>query len=207
MRDVSQRVTSHLLGRYYHNVIDPFHEPVRRQGITDLELSSGERILDVGCGSGRGMETLREAVGRDGSAVGIDVSVNMCRLASQKAPDVIRGDAMALPCQRDRFDAILVSFTLELFDAKERSLVLAELRRVLHPDGRICVIAPSTADPVVAPLYSRLNDALPRLIDSRPFDVAGEIAKEGLDIVGIRRTRAPIISVDVVIAEHASTKL
>ncbi len=55
-------------------------EPVRRQTIDVLRLERGHRVLDVGCGTGKSFEMLREAVGPEGVVVGVEQSPEMlCR--------------------------------------------------------------------------------------------------------------------------------
>lgn len=205
-RDRQERIAWYdALSRYYDVLVDPFHARLRRRGFDLLGVSPDDTVLDVGCGTGRGLATLQNAVGPDGKAVGIDIAGQMCQLAQDRLEDavpsaVVRGEARALPCDSDSFDAVLVSFTLELFDDGHRSVVLDEIRRVLAPRGRICVIAPSTASDLVSPLYERLNDVFPALVDSRPLDVSGVLTQAGFEICRTHDELVVIVPVDVVVA-------
>ncbi|MCU4975542.1 methyltransferase domain-containing protein [Halobacteria archaeon AArc-m2/3/4] len=185
----THRAWYNALSRYYDVLIDPFQGRLRRRGIGFLGVSADDRVLDIGCGTGRGSTTLQDAVGPGGNVVGIDVADQMCRRTRDRleadAPSaVVCGDALALPFASDSFDAVLVSFTLELFEAESQMVVLEEIRRVLAPRGRICVIAPSTAaSTLITVLYERLNDAFPTLVDSRPLDVRGVLTRADFEVV------------------------
>lgn len=48
---------------------------------------------------------------------------------------------MRLPIPEGCFDAVFMSFALELFDESDTRTVLAECRRVLMPGGRLCIVA------------------------------------------------------------------
>src|SRR6266496_1055733 len=73
---------------------------IRRRAIDRLELKAGDRVLEVGCGTGRNLSLLREAVGPEGHVYGIDLSDGMLaaaqRLCVQREWDnvtLIHGDA------------------------------------------------------------------------------------------------------------------
>jgi len=198
------------LSRYYDVFIDPFQGRLRRRGIDYLSASPNDYVLDVGCGTGRGAARLQAAVGFDGQVVGIDVAEQMCQLTQDRLSNggssaVVCGDALALPFDTDSFDVVLVSFTLELFEDAHRTTMLKEIRRVLKPQGQICVISPSkAASTIVSPLYTRLNEVLPTLVDSRPLDVSTVLTEAGFEIVRIQIERVLIVPVELVVARCGS---
>ena len=172
-----------------------------------------DQVLDVGCGTGRGCATLGNAVGPDGRVIGVDIAEQMCqrsrkRLEDDRTSAVVRGHALTMPFDTDSFDAVLVSFTLELFENDHQRIVLDEIRRVLAPRGRLCVITPSTgASNLISLLYKRLNDVFPTLVDSRPLDVSAILAETGFETVQMRIEWAVIVPVEVVVARRrASTR-
>lgn len=123
--------------------------PVRQIGLDKLALAPGERVLEIGYGTGHCLVQLARAVGPEGKVFGIDLSEGMraqARVRLQKEHLVARvelssGDATHLPYPGGSMDAVFMSFTLELFDTPEIPQVLAECRRALRIGGRIGVVA------------------------------------------------------------------
>ena len=62
-------------------------EPVRQRAIELLRLKSGDRVLDVGCGTGLSFTALEGLVGADGSIVGIEQSPEMLERARARADE------------------------------------------------------------------------------------------------------------------------
>src|SRR5262249_8998391 len=70
---------------YYDHPANTFWGQFGRRTVERLELASGERVLDVCCGSGASAIPAAEIVGADGSVVGIDLAENLLELARAKA--------------------------------------------------------------------------------------------------------------------------
>jgi len=129
----------------YERFVARLAASTRAHALWALGPSSGERILDLGCGGGNALVEIAESVGPDGRAIGLDASPGMLARAQERIEDeafraaLSLGDARALPFEDATFDAIYVAETLELFSACETETVLQECRRVLRPDGRLVV--------------------------------------------------------------------
>ena len=84
------------------------------------------------------------------------------------------GDARVLCFRSSVFDAVFMSFTLELFEEAIPN-VLAEVRRVLRVGGRVGIVAMSDSGQTNAmiDLYEWLHRRWPHFIDCRPIDVVG----------------------------------
>jgi ubiquinone/menaquinone biosynthesis C-methylase UbiE len=99
---------------------------------------AGMRILDVGCGTGRGLlDTGIEAA----TAVGLDASYDMLRTASRKdhvnARRFVCGYAQALPFASASFDAVISLNFLHLFSVATQQAMVAEMKRVVRPGGAL----------------------------------------------------------------------
>lgn len=111
-----------------------------------LAPQTGERILEVGFGSGTDILRLLSAVGQGGSVAGIDVSDVMVRQAARrcsgiasdsKVVDLRQGSVDTLPFPDDSFDAALSINNAQFWPELVHGL--SELRRVIRPGGRVVV--------------------------------------------------------------------
>ena len=206
MRDVRRVLRSHAEARVAYNALSGWYDalanrseaPFRRQGLELLDVRPGERVLEIGYGTGHGLVWIARAVGAAGAVVGLDISDGMARIAAGRARGagvgervaVCVGDGARLCFAPGSFDAIFMSFTLELFDTPLIPGVLAGCRATLRQGGRISVVALSRPEGKVGlpvRLYEWLHDLAPRRIDCRPIPVAEILTKGGFRIQEVRR--------------------
>lgn len=163
---------------------------LRRHALHLLAVQASERVLEIGCGTGRGMIELAEAGA--GQIVGVDLSAGMVRqarrrilrIAGEKRPGLVRADGLSLPFSAGYFDAALLSFTLELFEVDQRAALLGEIRRVLNPGGRLGVVALAVGkNGMMERAYQWAHRRFPHVIDCRPIPVVREIQQAGWRIV------------------------
>ena len=92
-RSKADVVTSHMTPRvyrytaYYDHPANTFWERYGQQTVSRLRLEAGAKILDVCCGSGASVIPAAEAVGPNGSVLGIDLAENLIQLARTKAKE------------------------------------------------------------------------------------------------------------------------
>ncbi|GLY26088.1 demethylmenaquinone methyltransferase [Micromonospora sp. NBRC 101691] len=142
----------------------------RRATRAALALEPGERVLDVGAGTGVSTEELA----RSGAyAVGADLSLGMLAAGRRVRPEVplLAGDALRLPFADATFDAVTISFALR--NVSDPDAALRELARVTRPGGRLVVCEFSTpTNPAFRTVYlSYLMRSLPtvaRSVSSNP---------------------------------------
>jgi demethylmenaquinone methyltransferase/2-methoxy-6-polyprenyl-1,4-benzoquinol methylase len=121
------------------------HHRWREQAADRAELEVGGSALDVCCGTGDLTLELARRVAPGGYVIGCDFSEPMLDLAREKATargvDSVRfewADALELPYDSGRFDAVTVGFGVRNFADRDRGL--KELARVLRPGGRLVVL-------------------------------------------------------------------
>jgi ubiquinone/menaquinone biosynthesis C-methylase UbiE len=118
----------------YERVHTPrFHE-VARDLVAQAAISDGDRVLDVGTGTGG---TAEAAAGAGGLAIGIDESMGMLHVARRERPKVPVAGAIAidLPFRDGSFDAALGTFVLAHFNRYETALW--DIKRVVKVGGTI----------------------------------------------------------------------
>ncbi|MGB6838234.1 MAG: methyltransferase domain-containing protein [Dehalococcoidia bacterium] len=136
---------------WYETPLGAFADRVEREAVFGLlEPMPGERILDVGCGTGR---YALELVGRGVNAVGVDPSAGMlavgaARYTPQGSAAYVRAVGERLPFASGAFDGAIIVATLEfVLDADG---VVAEAARVTRGGGRLVVGALNRRGPWAA---------------------------------------------------------
>jgi len=211
-KDEARSFYDHI-SRVYDLISGASERKFVQAGIEMLDVRPGEKVLEIGFGTGGGLVALAGAVGEQGSVAGIDISSGMSRVSQsrlEKAGDADRvelqtGDASSLPYDSEAFDAIFMSFTLELFDVPELPLVLAECSKTLRHDGRICVVSMSNIGRhgLMMKAYLWAHRRLPRYVDCRPIYVRRSLERAGLDVVEDRLMTMWRLPVEIVLARKA----
>jgi O-methyltransferase/aklanonic acid methyltransferase len=107
-------------------------------------LNPGDRVLDVGAGTGATVVPAAKQVGDGGRVVGVDLAPGMVAQLARSISaggmvnaEALVADAEDLPFPGESFDVVLCAFTLFFFADTDRAL--AELRRVLVPGGALAI--------------------------------------------------------------------
>ncbi|WP_256298448.1 class I SAM-dependent methyltransferase [Haloarchaeobius salinus] len=134
---------------------------VRRDAVAQLDLEPGDAVIDIGCGRGANFELLREAVGPDGSVLGVDYSPGMLAGAAERIEEhgwenveTLRADATALPVATERFDGALATTAVSAMP--DVRAVVENVHDALAPGASFAVydirLAPSGAARLLNPL-------------------------------------------------------
>lgn len=117
-------------------------------------LRAGERILDVGCGSGATTLEAARRTGSSGSVLGVDVSEPLLALARERAAGeglrnvaFVLADAQTEPFSRGAYDLLVSRLGVMFFD--DPVAAFCNLRQALRPAGRLCFVcwAPLSLNP------------------------------------------------------------
>jgi len=195
----------------WYDVFGYFEKSYRNTGLQKLDAKEGEIVLEIGFGTGHCILALARSVGDSGKVYGIDISEGMCGVTQSrvkkaglsKRVSLTCSDVARLPYESNFFDAVFMSFTLDLFDTSEIPILLRECKRVLHSDGRICVVALSKKDKVsvITKIYEFLHKKFPTYIDCRPIFVQKILEEVGFRICDVKEMFMWGLPVEIVAAK------
>ena len=160
---------------------------IHSEMISLAELGDGHRVLDVGCGTGQLLRSIgRRHAGVD--LVGLDPDPQALARAERKTrragltARLDNGFAQDLPYPDDAFDRVFSSLMLHHLDSAAKDALLAEVRRVLRPDG-LLILADAKLDEhghdwghghrgMRGRMRDNIGDAVPRRITAAGFTLA-----------------------------------
>jgi demethylmenaquinone methyltransferase/2-methoxy-6-polyprenyl-1,4-benzoquinol methylase len=201
------------------------HHRWRERAADRTGLGPGDSALDVCCGTGDLALELSARVAPDGNVIGCDFSEPMLDLAREKAAErgasgirFERADALALPYDGERFDALTVGFGVRNLADLDRGL--REMARVLKPGGRLVIL--EITQPTRPPLsifYSLWFDRIVPLLgtfssDPEAYSYLPESVRsfpsplglaEKMDRAGFERIRYTVLAGGI-IAIHGGVK-
>ena len=179
----------------YDFLADANEHKARETGEQSLNLQPGERVLEIGYGTGNSVVNLAKLVGPEGEVCGLDVSPGMKSVAEKKLAEaglagsvhLSVGDARSLPYDDGSLDAVFMSLTLELFPLDEIPNVLAEIRRVLRTGGRFGAVSMATVmegekASALEKTYVWMHRHFPHIVDCQPIDVVRLVRDAGFDV-------------------------
>jgi SAM-dependent methyltransferase len=141
---------------------------------------AGERVLDLGCGSGGATRAAARVVGPEGMVVGVDSSPECIAEAQARTPADLpvlyrRGDAQHMANVPDRaFDCVVASLVLE--QVADLARTAGEIFRVLRPGGRL--VATVTAFDRLRPIDASFMGAVIAVVGRRaPGALAGRATR------------------------------
>ena len=141
-------------------------------------------------------------------ANGLDLSPGMLRVAERHLRrlgladrvHLQEGDATRLPYPDGHFQAVFLSFTLELFPDEEMPRVLAECRRVLAAGGRLGVVSLVKKEAAAVKIYEWFHAHLPGVVDCRPIRVRPLLEAAGFQVRQIVEERIWGLPAEAVLA-------
>jgi len=118
------------------------HLDITEKTLRHMDLRAGERVLDLGCGSGWATRMIARLVGDGpegfGQVVGVDISDEMIRSKDFENVMYVWGSATQIPWEENFFDKMLSVESFYYYPDQDRAL--AELFRVMAPKGRMFIL-------------------------------------------------------------------
>jgi demethylmenaquinone methyltransferase/2-methoxy-6-polyprenyl-1,4-benzoquinol methylase len=188
------RETYGKLSRIYATLEGRFEKKLRERGLKFLDVQKGNVVLEIGFGTGFTLVELAKAVGETGSVYGVDVTPEMVHLAEERLNkevvaikvELSESDARNMPHEDNMFDAVYMSSVLELFDTPDIPKVLAEIKRVLKPNGKLGVVSMEKEgheNSKFLRLYEWMHKKFPKYASCRPIYVEYSIRDAGYKIL------------------------
>lgn len=183
------------IAKVYDLLAERSEQPIRDISFEKLAPRPGERILEIGVGTGHNLARIAKALGSKGKAFGIDLAEKMVAAAHKTVEkegcadvvDVRCGDAEDLPYEGESMDAVVMNFTLELFDIPNMQRVLEEVHRVLRHEGRIVVagISKEGKQDFTVRAFEWTHRHFPNLMDCRPIYISRALGDAGFLVVDV----------------------
>lgn len=223
-REISRVLQPKTKSRIFYNRISHVYdllanwseESLRAEGIEMLKLKPGERVLEIGFGTGHASMNMAELVGEQGRIYGVDISEEMVKIARHNSIDkqlsdrlsLVCGDASKLPFKSKVVDVIFMSFTLELFDTPEIPVVLSECMRVMDDQARILVVGltKESDNGVVLDALEWGHRHFPNFLNCRPIYVQRALHEAGFQIQ-ITQKRSQWVPVEIVLGYKSPQKI
>lgn len=170
-------------GNVYDFVFNHVLNDGRKKGVSLLELQSGERLLEVGVGTGLSLPMYHADV----HVTGIDVSSKMLKKAYQKVRqfrlynvELHQMNAQDMGFEDDSFDCAIICYTLKA--VPDPNQVIAEMRRVCRPGGRIVVVSHSKShNRLLAKLEKGVNGVCNKLGWETTLDLVESLRLHNLE--------------------------
>ena len=157
--------------------------------VANADLGGNQTIFEFGCGTGRLAERLLRTLPRTVTYLGVDISPVMIDLATdrlaawpERAKTVLVDGSLPLPADDASADRVVSTYVFDLLDADFARAVLDDLRRILNPDGRLCLAGLTHGSRPVERAVSRTWTGLWRIAPGlvggcRPIDLGALLGR------------------------------
>jgi len=200
------------ISHFYDYFAGGFESNYRNMALEQLNIKKGETVLEIGFGTGHCLKQIAKLVGETGMTYGVEISSGMIEVTKKRLEkaglidrvELYCGDAASLPYNEHKFDAVFMSFTLELFDTPEIPMILNEIKRVLKPQGRLGVVSMSREDgkSILFKFYEWAHKKFPNYADCRPIYVEQSLKEAGFGIKNKEKVKLIGLPLEIVIGKN-----
>ncbi len=115
-----------------------------KSAVEKMNIKGGDKLIDLGGGTGRNTKLFAKAVGKDGNIVLADIGKTMLKKAKKRLKkydycQVIEADILK-PFKISGFNIIFISFVMHGLEIRERSLVMKNVSKLLKKGGRLYIL-------------------------------------------------------------------
>lgn len=198
------------ISRCYDYTIGAFGRKYAKMALERLSIVAGESVLEIGFGTGYCLKRIAECVGQTGKVYGVAISSGMMEITKKKLEktglakrvELLCGDAGSMPFGDNTFDAVFMSFVLEVLDTPEIPKLLEQIKKVLKPGGRLGVASMSKAngESVFLRVYEWIHNKWPKYVGSRPIYAEQALIDAGYLIKSKEKVTVFRMPVEIIVA-------
>lgn len=143
MQSKSKGISLDWMADYYDLITFAERSQFRRRQIELMELRKGDRVIEIGCGTGVLSILSKIFLGKDGDVIGLDISPRMIKNAKKKSDslglniDFITASADEIPYPNSSFDLVISSLMFHHLPVQIKGAAFQEILRILKPGGRL----------------------------------------------------------------------
>jgi len=204
------------ISRYYGYAAGALGRKYSEMALQRLSIAEGETVLEIGFGTGYCLKLMAELVGRRGKICGIDMSSGMIEKTKTRLEkaglagrvELCCADATCLPFDDNVFDAVLMSFVLEVMDTPEIPRVLEETMRVLKPGGRLGIASMSkeNGESIFLRGYEWIHNRWGKYVGSRPIYAEQALIDAGFQVESKEKVRIFRLPAEIIVAVKAVSR-
>jgi demethylmenaquinone methyltransferase/2-methoxy-6-polyprenyl-1,4-benzoquinol methylase len=201
------------LSKFYDYTLGLLGRKYSEMALERLAVVEREMVMEIGFGTGHCLKWIAKLVGPAGKVYGIDISPEMIEKTKKRLEkeglvnrtELCCGDATCLPFNESAFDAVFLSFTLEVLDTPDIPRVLAQIKKVLKPGGRLGIVDMSKENgkSVFLKVYEWIHNKCPKYLGSRPIYAEQCLIDAGYQIKSKEKIKIFRLPAEIIVAIKA----
>jgi len=186
------------VAKYYFWIMGALEIKPNNIALKMADIKKGEKVLDIGFGTGWVLERMVPLVGTEHVTYGLDYSQGMKNVTLnnlkkknlEASVDLVTANVKKMPYPDNSFDVVFVSFLIDLLPLEDIPKALTEIKRVLKPNGRFIIVSMTKKGKgiyrVARRLYEWMYYKWPTVLgyrtSCRPIYIENDILRAGFKI-------------------------